>query len=86
MQTGMLVKSLKGHDSGRLYVVIKLVSDEFALIADGKIRKTDKLKLKRIKHLKILFFDSGPALIDMDKVTDVKIAKFIKDHTKKVMR
>lgn len=51
METGDIVKSKRGHDTGRLYVVIATVSAEFVLVADGKYRKLADPKLKRVKHL-----------------------------------
>lgn len=49
-----VVVSLKGHDTGRRYVVTNVVSPEFVLLADGKYRKLDNPKLKRMKHVKVI--------------------------------
>ena len=54
LSVGDMAVSLKGHDSGRLYVVIAELNDDFVLVADGKYRPTDKPKQKRRKHLKFL--------------------------------
>lgn len=51
---GDIVKSMRGHDSGRLYAVVAVVSDKFVLLSDGVLRKVDNPKLKRIKHIKLL--------------------------------
>ena len=43
--------SLKGHDKGNLYVVVK-DENEFLLLCDGKNKTLSKPKKKNIKHLK----------------------------------
>jgi len=50
IKQGSVVKSIAGHDKDRFYVVVRLEGD-FAFIADGKIRKLEAPKKKRIKHL-----------------------------------
>jgi hypothetical protein len=54
MQAGYIVKSLKGHDAGRVYLVLAALSADFVLLADGKYRKLENPKQKRIKHVEIL--------------------------------
>jgi ribosomal protein L14E/L6E/L27E len=52
LKVGTVVISAAGHDKGNMFVAVKLEGD-FAFIADGLIRKLEKPKRKRIKHLKI---------------------------------
>lgn len=47
---GRVVLSKAGKDSGSFYVVVSEEND-FAWIADGRLRKVEKPKKKRIKHL-----------------------------------
>ena len=47
---------LKGRDKGRYFAVMELIDKDFVLICDGKKRKTDKPKKKKIKHIKSLGF------------------------------
>lgn len=54
MQAGYVVKSLKGHDTGRVYLVLAVLSADFVLLVDGKYRKLDNPKQKRAKHVKVL--------------------------------
>lgn len=54
LSVGDLAVSLKGHDTGRLYVVIAELSDDFVLVADGNIRRMENPKQKRRKHLSFL--------------------------------
>ncbi len=51
MQQGTIVKSLKGHDEGRVYAVVATAGENFVLVCDGKYRKLDNPKQKRVKHL-----------------------------------
>ena len=51
MNIGDVVVSLKGHDSGRLYVVIS-VEEDFLLLCDGKRKLLSNPKKKKKKHLK----------------------------------
>lgn len=50
IKQGSVVKSIAGHDSDRFYAVVRLEGD-FAYIADGKVRKLESPKKKRLKHL-----------------------------------
>lgn len=49
---GQVVENTSGRDAGRLFFVVKIIDDEYVLISDGKKRKLDKPKLKKVKHLK----------------------------------
>lgn len=52
-EAGMLAKSLTGHDSGTLYVIIR-VEEEYVYLVDGRIRTMDKPKKKKKKHVQII--------------------------------
>ena len=54
MQVGNVVKSIKGHDAQRLYLVIAVLNADFVLLCDGKYRKLDNPKQKRVKHVELL--------------------------------
>ena len=49
---GSIVQSKAGRDQGRLFLVVEEVDDDFVMIANGDLRKMDRLKKKRRKHLK----------------------------------
>lgn len=72
METGDIVISRAGHDSGKAFVVTSVIGDRFVLIADGKSRTAAKPKLKRVKHLRTVG-KSG-----LDAPTDAAISKRIK--------
>lgn len=73
METGTLVKSIKGHDAERIYVVMAVVSDDFVLVCNGKHRKLDNPKQKRKKHLAVL----GDVELPQD-LNDAKLRKICK--------
>ena len=50
IQTGSVVYSKAGRDKTNKFLVLK-VEGEYAYIADGNLRKVDKLKKKKLKHL-----------------------------------
>ena len=49
-----VVVSTAGHDKGVIFAVIGLTQEEYALIADGKVRKLEKPKKKKLKHLEMI--------------------------------
>jgi ribosomal protein L14E/L6E/L27E len=49
---GSVVESRSGRDSGSYYIVVKIIDREYVMIADGEIRKIEKPKKKKYKHLK----------------------------------
>ena len=50
---GQIVISRAGRDTGKRFVVVKLIDDLFVEISDGNLRRMEKPKKKRIKHLNI---------------------------------
>lgn len=48
---GCVVMSLAGRDKGHFFIVLD-VRDNYAYIIDGKLRRTESPKKKKIKHLK----------------------------------
>jgi ribosomal protein L14E/L6E/L27E len=52
-QIGDIVKSKQGHDTGRVYAVVK-VDGEFAFVRDGVYRTIESPKKKRMKHLQFM--------------------------------
>ena len=50
-QSGMVVKSVSGRDMKRYFLVVGMETDEYVLISDGDLRRIEKPKRKKIKHL-----------------------------------
>lgn len=51
---GKFVMSAAGHDSGKVFIVIGNAENGSVFIADGKVRKIEKPKTKKLKHLIVL--------------------------------
>lgn len=51
--TGCFAKSLKGHDHGQIYVIIR-ADDEYVYVCDGKNKLVDTPKMKRYKHIQLI--------------------------------
>lgn len=56
LSVGQLVTASCGRDQGKLFFIVAIVDDNYVYIADGKSRKLDKPKLKKVKHLNIQSF------------------------------
>ena len=69
---GQLVVSLAGRDKGCICAVVGEPDEEgFVLIADGKVRKVEKPKKKKLKHLKpIDWLPDDDVKLSRDKLTN----------------
>ena len=52
IELGSIVISKAGRDEGRLFIVVQEVDADFVMVVNGQLRKMDRLKKKRRKHLK----------------------------------
>ena len=52
VEIGSFVISKAGRDQGRLFLVVGELDDDFVMVANGALRKMDRQKKKRRKHLK----------------------------------
>ncbi|WP_277221977.1 KOW domain-containing protein [Peptoniphilus vaginalis] len=50
---GQVVRSKKGRDEGKVYIILEIIDDDLLLLVDGKLRKLDRPKKKKVKHLYI---------------------------------
>ncbi len=48
------VKSVAGRDKDRIFIVMSLCDQRHVFISDGRMRRVEKPKKKKIKHLKLL--------------------------------
>lgn len=49
-----LVESVAGRDKGRIFVVLSHIDENHVFVSDGKMRRVEKPKKKKIKHLRLL--------------------------------
>ena len=52
-ETGMLVRSLAGHEKDRLYIIIRQ-DEEYVWLVDGRNRTMEKPKKKKKKHIQVI--------------------------------
>ena len=82
---GSIVYSKAGRDKGGYFVVMS-VDGEYINICDGKGRKTDKPKRKKIKHVKtgIGFSEFvGRKLAAGEKVTNTELRRELLEYNQK---
>ena len=48
---GQIVHSKAGRDMDKYFVVVKIIDKDYVLLSDGKLRKIENPKKKKIKHL-----------------------------------
>lgn len=78
---GSVVLSTAGRDAGRLFVVTEIVDEAYVFIADGSLRRVEKPKKKKIKHLKVtdkLNTEIKRKLENKEKVSNAEIRKYLK--------
>ncbi len=81
IEVGRIVRSKAGRDSGRLFLVIGVFDEEHLLIADGELRKVEKPKKKKRRHLApTAHFCEGPAA---GKLKNADVRKLIQNATDK---
>jgi len=82
---GSIVVSIAGRDKGKLLVIVGIVDEAFVLVADGDLRKVEKPKKKKLKHIKATGkcdTGLGDKLRKGIVVTNAEIKKILKLHEK----
>ncbi len=82
VSVGQIVFSKNGRDKGLAFIVTK-VFDGYVLIVNGKNRKLDKPKKKKIIHLQMTkFVDDGikQKIVDESYLLDSDIRKSLKKY------
>lgn len=75
IESGLIVKSIAGHDKDRFYLVVK-IEGERAFIVDGKLRKIDSPKPKNFLHIR-----ATNKLVDIENYkTDKSIRTLLHDY------
>lgn len=81
-QIADLVVSLSGRDKNRIFMVVEVIDQNYVLIADGMLRKLEKPKKKKVKHLEKSQFALNERLLlklsEGKKITNAELRKFIR--------
>ena len=65
---GQVVRSKKGRDEGKVYIIMEIIDDDLLLLVDGKLRKLDRPKKKKVKHLYIYKDVIDPEVSDFSDI------------------
>lgn len=78
---GLMVISLAGRDKGKIAAVVSVVDDKFVMIADGRDRKTEIPKKKKLKHIRMITGVNESLLrLESEKLTN----KFIRERINEI--
>lgn len=78
ISVGQIVKSMAGRDKDRVFVVVDIIDDQYVLIADGDLRKIDKAKKKKIRHLakyNVVHEDIKNKIMNNEKIDDLLLRR-----------
>lgn len=83
LKAGDITVSRAGHDAGRVYLVVKIVGEDFCLASDGRLRKLDNPKVKRFKHLdKVDEREDLLEALEKGNITDKAVSAELKKYLK----
>lgn len=79
LRKGILAVSKKGRDKDRVFVVLYEVDADFVMICDGDLRKLERPKKKRRKHLRPIGYELADiiTLLDTGRLNDSDLRKAI---------
>lgn len=80
---GTIVVSKAGRDKDKHFLVTGIIDENYVIIVDGDLRKIDKPKKKKIKHLLITKQYSAEIkdmIMQGDKLTNAQIRKYIQSE------
>ena len=77
---GKVVHSKAGRDMHKEFIVVSILNNEYVYISDGDLRKIEKPKKKKVKHL--IFTDTvaeeiRDLILSKEEVTNSKIKIFL---------
>ena len=82
---GQIVKSRAGRDDGNLFLLLEIIDEQNVLVVDGKLRKLDNPKKKKVKHLIIyntVLQEFKLKLDDKMKINDAYVKKLLEPFNK----
>ncbi len=86
MELGQVVLSKCGRDKGRYLIVVGLnESKEFVYLSDGDIRKLEKPKKKKVKHIVPVCVDEvlSSKLVKGERISNPELKRHIRDLAQK---
>ena len=89
VELGSIVISKAGRDRGRRFLVVAEVDDDFVMVANGALRKMDRQKKKRRKHLKptgTVVRAFNDRLSRGEKVEDHELRAWLREEEEKLVQ
>ena len=79
---GSIAISLAGRDKGRTFIIVGVLDEAYVLVADGRKRKIEKPKKKKMKHIRTVAQPGGElaTLIDQKGLTNRTAAKIVSSY------
>ena len=80
VKIGQVVKSKAGRDSGRVFLILSILDEEYVEVVDGDLRTLNRPKKKKIKHLVIynsLASGFENKLNDKSKINDAEVRRIL---------
>ncbi|HEY5555810.1 KOW domain-containing RNA-binding protein [Acetobacterium sp.] len=80
---GQVVRSNAGRDKGQFMVVVEVVDENFTLVCNGKLRKVNNPKKKKIKHLaktNHIVIEIQEKILNGKKITNAEIRKILESY------
>ncbi|MBU3157066.1 KOW domain-containing RNA-binding protein [Clostridium estertheticum] len=77
---GKVVHSKAGRDMHKTFIVVGILSNEYVYISDGELRRIEKPKKKKIKHLNFtgtVAEEIRDIILSKKEVTNSKIKIFL---------
>ena len=77
-----IVMSLNGRDAGKPFYVLE-IEGEYSFLADGKVRRVEKPKQKKLKHIKFEKKDTsrvGEKIRSGEKITNSEIRRSLAEQ------
>ncbi len=75
---GQVVSSKSGRDKDKIFIVIDILDDKYVLIADGDLRKVEKPKKKKVKHLQkhtMIYSEIAKMISNEEKVENIYLRR-----------
>lgn len=85
IQVGSIVISTMGRDRGMYFIVIDS-DDEYVFLVDGMVRKIERVKKKKIKHIEVTEHYSeniAEKVKNKNKISNHDVKKALKEILKK---
>ena len=78
-----LVISVAGRDKGKMFIITGRIDEDYVYISDGKMRRAEKPKKKKIKHLRLIEEEIefiARRMSENNKVTNSELRKTINNY------